>query len=135
MKTFLEFFRILSLKDFVLLANFLSRDVRNAFHVSRVPFRENFLFREINILMDNLANSALDIRILVRTSQHGCPNYSLAVRRHTLSFFELTVFPYIPGSGCKRSSDGVWKTSLVLSKIHLSCPEDKFKKFVGKKSL
>ena len=36
------FFRIFSLRDFVLLANFFSRGVRNAFHVSRVPFRENF---------------------------------------------------------------------------------------------
>ena len=42
LKTVLQFLRILSLKDFVLVANFFSRDVRNVFHVSRVPFRENF---------------------------------------------------------------------------------------------
>ena len=60
-----------------------SRDVRNAFHVSRIPFRENFLIGEINVLMDNSANCAVDIRFLVRTSQHGCQIYSLVVRRDT----------------------------------------------------
>ena len=58
-----------------------SRDVRNAFHVSRIPFRENFFIGEINLLMDNSANCAVDIRFLVRTSQHGCQIYSLVVRR------------------------------------------------------
>ena len=90
LKPVLQFFRILSLKDFVLLAKCFSRDVRNAFHVSRVPFRENFLFGEINVLMDNSANCAVDIRILVRTSQHGCQIYSLVVRRDTLSYFFWT---------------------------------------------
>ena len=87
LKTIRKFFPIFSLRDFVLLANFFSRDVRNAFHVSRVPFREDFLFGEINFLMDKFANCAVGVRILMRTSQHGCQNYSLAVRRDTLSYF------------------------------------------------
>ena len=33
---------VFSQKDIELLAKFFSRGVRNAFHVSRVPFRENF---------------------------------------------------------------------------------------------
>ena len=90
LKTIRKFFPILSQKNFGLLSKFFSRDVGNAFHVSRVPFRENFLFGEINLLMDKFANCAVDIRILVRTSQHGCQNYSLAVRRDTLSYFFWT---------------------------------------------
>ena len=93
LKTIRKFFRILNQKNFGILAKFFSRDFGNAFHVSGVPFREKFLFGEINLLMDRFANCAVGIKILMRTSQHGCQNYNLAVRRHSLSFFELTVFP------------------------------------------
>ena len=120
-KLFSSFFRIFSLRDIVLLANFFSRDVRNAFHVSRVPFRENFLFGEINLLMDKFANCAVGIRILARTSQHGCQIYSILVQRNTLSWIVLhkMFFRKLPDLA-EKSSDGVWKTSLVLSNYILA---------------
>ena len=81
------FFWILSLEDFGLLAKNFSRDVRNAFHVSRVPFREKIFFCEINLLIDKFTNCAEGLWLLARTSQHGCQNYSLAVQTNTLAYF------------------------------------------------
>ena len=133
-KLFSSFFRIFSLRDIVLLANFFSRDVRNAFHVSRVPFRENFLFGEINLLMDKFSNCAVGIRILARTSQHGCQIYSILVQRNTLSWIVLhkMFFRKLPDLA-EKSSDRVWKFLLVLSKLNPCCLEEKFESFVGKK--
>ena len=135
MKIFLEFFfgsSAFSQKDIGLLAKFSSRGVKNAFHESRVPFRENFFTSEMNFLIDNFANCAEGLRPLAGNSQHGCQNGILAAAMNILSYFWTKFFSTDSWILKSKRSDGVEKTSLGLSKPHFSSPEENFRSFVGK---
>ena len=123
---------VFSQKDIGLLAKFSSRGVKNAFHESRVPFRENFFTAEMNFLIDNFA------KLCGWSQTFGWKFSACLLKRHSScrdDYFELflnKIFFYwfldleVETFGrCRKNFTG-------FVKPHFSSPEENFRSFVGK---